>query len=210
MILVASDVGGCATLDFTGCVRKAVPDGLALSAFVPRTLDLECRGRCAPEKAIGETRWSTGDDARPWSIGARAFPRNSVAPAAAKDVATNCRGFKTSSYGTTEEDTPSSCDRRFGSGCTGPEGRSKILKHDPETGRPTADSGVNITFESRRHDAVSAMRPAVARPIRPTQPALVVAAKSSNTRGESSWHIGRDGEEIQAGRNSPKGRVFEI
>jgi hypothetical protein len=70
--------------------------------------------------------------------------------------------------------------------------------------------GPHITFESRRHDAVSAMRPAVARPIRPTQPALVVAAKSSNTRGESSWHIGRDGEEIQAGRNSPKGRVFEI
>lgn len=60
------------------------------------------------------------------------------------------------------------------------------------------------------HDGASATAPVAERPIRSAQLALVAAPRSSNTCVESSLHNGQDGEEIQAGRNSPTGRAFGI
>ena len=69
-------------------------------------------------------------------------------------------------------------------------------------------NGDGVCFRVMPHDGASAMDPVAARPIRSTQSALVAAPKSSNTGGESSWHIERDEEGIQAGRNSPTDRAF--
>ena len=54
MIGITGDVARGAALHFADGVREAIPDGFALAAFVPRTLDL-VRGGCgSPDKFFGK------------------------------------------------------------------------------------------------------------------------------------------------------------
>src|SRR5260370_42040837 len=58
MIGITGDVSRGAAFHFADVVREAVPDGFALAAFVPRTLDL-VRGGCrSPDKFFGELEGS--------------------------------------------------------------------------------------------------------------------------------------------------------
>ena len=52
MIRIARHITRVAVLDLARSVREAIPDGLALAVFFPRTFNLVRRGRRAPEKSL--------------------------------------------------------------------------------------------------------------------------------------------------------------
>src|ERR1700730_18455411 len=56
MILVTGNIAGTATFDFADGVRKAVPDGLALSVDVPRPFPLVGSRRHAPKEPARKAR----------------------------------------------------------------------------------------------------------------------------------------------------------
>ena len=52
MVVVAGGIAGVFLPDFSGLVRKHVPDGLTLAVSIPCSLDLVGGGRCSPGEII--------------------------------------------------------------------------------------------------------------------------------------------------------------